>query len=150
MLWVIPLGLGAAYMLFGRKKAEETSSEEEAVDTSSFPADAPMSQTMTATQARAMGFAAPTQAPMPAKTPAYVQIAARNARVQKGMLMKASIGPGKPAPNPNVEAAKRLQASLEAASHPFGWKNTPGTNPADDIVSSGSLGGSFDLSTKLK
>ena len=143
MLWVIPLGLGAAYLLFGKKKEEEPSSEEEAAP---MQTQAPMRQTLTAEQARALGFAAP--APTP-KAPYMVQ-AAKRARVQDKMTMRARVGPAEPLA---VKAAREAAEAAQKLGTPFGWK--PGTgsatpsNPADGIAAF-DASASFDLTTKLK
>jgi hypothetical protein len=140
MLWVIPLGLGAAYLLFGKKKEEEPSSEEEAAP---MQTQAPMRQTLTAEQARAMGFAVGPKVP-------YMVQAAKRARVQDKMTMRARVGPAEP---PAVKAAREAAEAAQKLGTPFGWK--PGTgsatpsNPADGIAAF-DASASFDLTTKLK
>lgn len=141
MLWVIPLGLGAAYLLFGKKKEEEPSSEEEAAP---MQTQAPMRQTLTAEQAKALGFAPPTS------FKAVGALAAQKARVQNKMTMRARVGPAEP---PAVKAAREAAEAAQKLGTPFGWK--PGTgsatpsNPADGIAAS-DASASFDLTTKLK
>lgn len=143
----IPIGLGLAYLLWGRKK-EEPSSEESTDASVTTQFMQPMSQNMTPAQAQALGFATP----KPALT-AAARMAATNARVQNKMLMRASIGPGKPAGEPPaVKAAREAAEAAAKLGTPWPFKGGGGApSPTPDIASwSAGAGASFDLTTKLK